>query len=500
MSAEERKPNSNIPDSFQTPNHFVDSLMHLLTPPEWMVLSFMARHIYGWEEGRLTHEKTLSINMFMNGYTSGNGRRFNGTGLGRNAILSALDALVKYGVIETVGNPGPDGQRWRIPPDDSATKYDNLEKRKDAAYQANAKRSATAREKLKEKKGKPEPAGLSDKLVETSIDPPVQFVPQTDSGLSDKPEPSLSDKPEVVCGTNTTKSTGKPTEETNKETHVPRIASASAAHVPPREPAIDTLMDTIHADPEAPPVATALPEKTEDPLPPIPVAPSPVPELSSPSVGDTFYITADGARYGPYNNYNAVKDAVKENGFKQVSVTQIRPEGDVILPDKPGRKPGRKPKADGPRLEQPPADVKDRFALLCYNGTEITGASWARLIKAWNRLEKPPAEKFDRFSRWWKACDWRGAKGQRPTPEQVVSEWDVAQNWDGATPVAATPYQQNYRSKAELDAERNRINVQKGIEKARQFQAEREANGGAPKDVSNLLAWKAELEAKRGKS
>lgn len=281
--------------------------------------------------------------------------------------------------------------------------------------------------------------------------------------------------------------------DTSPDGDVPRIASASAEPVPPREPAIDVLMDSIRTEPESPPVATL----TEPPAPTPPVsAPPPAPprDAEPTPAGDIFYVTADGAHYGPFTSYNAVKAEVSARGFKRVAVTQTRPDGELIAPDKPGRK-TRKAKADGPRLEQPPADVKDAFALLCYNGTAITGASWARLIKAWNRLEKPPAEKFATFTRWWKACDWRGVKGQRPTPEQVVSEWDVAQNWDGATPVAATPYQQNYRSKAELDAERNRINVQKSIEKARELQA-----NSAPKDVSNLLAWKAELEAKRGKS
>lgn len=32
-------------------------------------------------------------------------------------------------------------------------------------------------------------------------------------------------------------------------------------------------------------------------------------------------------------------------------------------------------------------------------------------------------EGLDRFGAWWKRVDWRGKKGQTPTPPQVVVEW-----------------------------------------------------------------------------
>jgi hypothetical protein len=33
-----------IPNSFQTPNAYVDQYMPLLTPEEWVVLSYVVRH------------------------------------------------------------------------------------------------------------------------------------------------------------------------------------------------------------------------------------------------------------------------------------------------------------------------------------------------------------------------------------------------------------------------------------------------------------------------
>lgn len=32
-------------------------------------------------------------------------------------------------------------------------------------------------------------------------------------------------------------------------------------------------------------------------------------------------------------------------------------------------------------------------------------------------------EGLDRFGAWWRRVDWRGKKGQTPTPPQVVIEW-----------------------------------------------------------------------------
>lgn len=39
------------------------------------------------------------------------------------------------------------------------------------------------------------------------------------------------------------------------------------------------------------------------------------------------------------------------------------------------------------------------------------------------------------FERYWWACDWRGQKQQRPTPEQVWETWPRALDWDGKTTV-----------------------------------------------------------------
>jgi len=53
-----------IPNSFQTPNVLVDEIMPLLTPQEWLVLSFATRHILGWHDR--IHERRAPISLSRN--------------------------------------------------------------------------------------------------------------------------------------------------------------------------------------------------------------------------------------------------------------------------------------------------------------------------------------------------------------------------------------------------------------------------------------------------
>jgi len=112
-------------------------------------------------------------------------------------------------------------------------------------------------------------------------------------------------------------------------------------------------------------------------------------------------------------------------------------------PTRPSTSPGK------PKLVQPPADVKDAIANLCYGGTDLIPVDWRLIVKFWNQLECPPLAKIEKFGRWWKACDWRGQKGDKPTIILLRSLWSTAQNWDGVTvPVRPTSL---YRSNGDPD-------------------------------------------------
>lgn len=102
-----------VPNSFQTPNAYVDEAMHLLTPEEYVVLSFIDRHILGWQEKVMERKGVISLTMIVEGYQSKKtGRWFHGTGLSRPTVNKCLDALTCYGFIVPEGKPTVKGQTW----------------------------------------------------------------------------------------------------------------------------------------------------------------------------------------------------------------------------------------------------------------------------------------------------------------------------------------------------------------------------------------------------
>jgi hypothetical protein len=85
-----------------------------------------------------------------------------------------------------------------------------------------------------------------------------------------------------------------------------------------------------------------------------------------------------------------------------------------------------------PTKAQPPPDVKEFMAILCYGkGNGLLPASWSKLVDAWNKLQCPALDRLEHFKRYWTLADWRGKQAQPPTPYQIVSEWDVAMGWGG---------------------------------------------------------------------
>jgi len=86
-----------LPNSFQTPNAYVDQYMAFLTPEEYVVLSYAVRRIFGFQE----RSARISLEQFENGtvdkYT---GRRLDyGTGLSRDAIRTALGPLLEFALM-----------------------------------------------------------------------------------------------------------------------------------------------------------------------------------------------------------------------------------------------------------------------------------------------------------------------------------------------------------------------------------------------------------------
>ena len=98
-----------IPNSFQVPNVYIDRLMPLLTDSEFRVLMFAVRHILGWQDTIGGRAARLSLSAFEHGY-----RGSNGVGMGRAAIVKALEGLEHFGVLRRVGEPTRCGQMWEL--------------------------------------------------------------------------------------------------------------------------------------------------------------------------------------------------------------------------------------------------------------------------------------------------------------------------------------------------------------------------------------------------
>ncbi len=121
-----------IPNSFQTPNVLVDEIMPLLTPQEWLVLSFATRHILGWHDR--IHERRAPISL----------SRFEKCGLNRQAILPALVTLERYGLLCRIGEPTHNGQLWELSYDQRVD-LDGLKVRQRQKHETAKERTQAAR-------------------------------------------------------------------------------------------------------------------------------------------------------------------------------------------------------------------------------------------------------------------------------------------------------------------------------------------------------------------
>jgi hypothetical protein len=177
--------NHFISNSYQTPNAYVDLLMPYLTPEEWVVLSYAMRHIFGFDDRRATRRHRISLSCFEDGYA-----QYDGCGLGREAIMHALNSLSEYGIMLKIGEATEDGQEWELPLDPKQMKIKALMDRRSKTKECMRDRTAKARAaKLAKRQSVPQTeTGLSHRPVENNeavcpTDQP-QSVPQTEGGLS----------------------------------------------------------------------------------------------------------------------------------------------------------------------------------------------------------------------------------------------------------------------------------------------------------------------------
>lgn len=82
-----------IPNAFQTPNAYVDEYLWLLSPEEWVVITYAARRIFGFNKD----SDRIGMAQFRDGIKTLDGRYLDhGTGLPEGSIRKAIRALIDY--------------------------------------------------------------------------------------------------------------------------------------------------------------------------------------------------------------------------------------------------------------------------------------------------------------------------------------------------------------------------------------------------------------------
>jgi hypothetical protein len=174
-------PSKFIPNSFQTPNAYVDELMAFLTAEEWKVLSYAVRKIFGFQK----RQDRISKSQFMIGSKDENGEWYDhGTGLGDTAVSRALDSLVAFGILLILAENDihkNEGKLYGLQLNEALIDTEALHKRMEDQQAADKARMERARSARK-----------SDGFHE--ITPTLS---QQDHPLADKGRVALADKPTV---------------------------------------------------------------------------------------------------------------------------------------------------------------------------------------------------------------------------------------------------------------------------------------------------------------
>lgn len=174
-----------IPNSFQTPNLYIDTALALLTPEEWVCLSFAIRHILGWQDKINKRRGVISLTMFERGFITAQGTEFGGTGLTRAAIIKATGELTRFGLLIPTQET-QDGQEYELGQSPNWTVMtERLETVKEANRQRTQKATAARLAKLAGTSHVPDEDGSSDVPVVVRGTNQGQFVGRTSGSTSD---------------------------------------------------------------------------------------------------------------------------------------------------------------------------------------------------------------------------------------------------------------------------------------------------------------------------
>lgn len=135
-----------VPNSFQTPNGYVDDIMPYLTGEEYKVLIYAVRRILGFQK-RQDH---ISLSQFTDGTKSvKDGHTLDsGTGLSRETVKNCLDNLVKFGLmVKEAENDHRtnEGTLWSLQWNEDDVNWQALKEHLEKRSKVNADRIAKAR-------------------------------------------------------------------------------------------------------------------------------------------------------------------------------------------------------------------------------------------------------------------------------------------------------------------------------------------------------------------
>jgi hypothetical protein len=133
-----------VPNSFQTPNGYVDLVMSYLTGEEYKVLIYATRRILGFQK----RQDRISISQFTDGTKKENEILDKGTGLGIGTVKKCLKSLSEFGLMVKVADNDPktnEGAMWSLQWDGNKVNWQALEERHAKKQEVEKKRISKAR-------------------------------------------------------------------------------------------------------------------------------------------------------------------------------------------------------------------------------------------------------------------------------------------------------------------------------------------------------------------
>jgi hypothetical protein len=221
-----------IPNSFQTPNAYVDQFMYLLSGTEYKVLCYLVRRIFGFQK----RQDRVSLHQITQGIRKRDGEYLDhGTGLSTASAHSALQSLIGYGLVLRVAdnNQANEGILYELQLDSAKVDCKGLIQRANTDRNDATQRTAAARMSRN-------PTLLSDRTPDKASDPfcATESLPsvQQKGGL-------LSNRMATFCQTETQKPAEK---EEGKKGENQETANEISKNPGAGAPA----PSTVHLDPE----------------------------------------------------------------------------------------------------------------------------------------------------------------------------------------------------------------------------------------------------------